>query len=140
MVSRRLFALFLAALVMALALVLPSSATVVGASDYPVRVDHNYCDGETVHLKMRISSRGHTDANRLTIDSWTQRRVSGVWHTVYTWQRAAYAFETNGNRHTLTSFRSYHGTRSHDFRIVFRLRAWHNRQTLHSTVFRSVAC
>jgi hypothetical protein len=119
---------------------LPLAMPVAGASAYPVRVVHNYCDGNTVHLKMRISARGYTNANKLTIDSWAQRRVSGSWQTVYNWQRAVYRFEVNGDRHTLTSTRSYHGTASHDFRIVFQLRAWHNQRVLHSSKFRSVAC
>jgi hypothetical protein len=130
--------LLLTPLILAAAMLIPAPTTAAAA--YPVRVVHNYCDGQTVHLKMSISARGYTDANKLSIDSWAQRRVSGSWQTVYNWQRAVYAFEVDGNRHTLTSFRSYHGTRSHEFRIVFKLRAWKGRHVLHSTVYRSVAC
>jgi hypothetical protein len=139
-VLRRPFALLLTPLVLALGMALTLATPVAGATDYPVRVVHNYCDGNTVHLKMRITARGYTNANKLTIDSWAQRRVSGEWQTVYNWQRAVYKFTINGDLHSLTSTRSYHGTRSHDFRIVFLLRAWHNQRVLFSTKVRSVAC
>ena len=135
---RKPFALLFVPVVIGLALLLP--ATAAAAPAYPVSVIYNYCDGNTVHLKMRIAARGYTDANKLTIESWAQRRVRGGWEFVYRWDRAVYRFEINGDRHSLTSFRSYHGTRSHDFRILFRLRAWHDRQLLHSTLFGSVAC
>ncbi len=135
---RKPFALLFTPLVIALALLLPASTA--AATAYPVKRVYNYCERNTVHLKMRITARGYTNANRLTIDSWAQRRASGRWHRVYDWPRAGFKFEINGNKHSLTAWRSYHGTRTHDFRIVFRLRAWHNRQVLHTTVFRSVAC
>jgi hypothetical protein len=137
-VSRKPYALLLVPVVVALALVWPQS--VDAAADYPVKTVYNYCDGTTVKLKMRITARGYTNANKLTIDSWAQRKVSGTWQNVHRWDRAAYRFETNGHRHSLTAWRSYHGTNSHRFRIVFRLRALHNRQVLHSTLFRSVSC
>ena len=140
MVVRRPFALLFTPLVVALALLLVAAAPAAAATAYPVKVLNNYCDGQTVVLKMRITARGYTNANKLTIDSWAQRRVSGSWQTVYTWQRAAYKFQVNGDQHSLTSVRSYHGTNTHAFRIVFRLRAWHNRNVLFSTTFRSVAC
>lgn len=138
MVSRKPTALLLVPLLVVLALLTPYGAA--AASAYPVKTVYNYCDGTTVKLKMRITARGFTDANRLTIDSWAQRKVSGRWQTVYRWTQAEYRFEPNGNKHSLTAWRSYHGTRSHKFRITFRLRAWNNRDVLHSTLYRSVSC
>jgi hypothetical protein len=112
-------------------------------SDYPVRRVYDYCagaDDNQVNLKMRISARGYTTANRLTIDSWAQRKVNGRWQTVYRWDRAGFRFEPDGNRHTLAAWRSYNGTNAYPFRIVFRLRAWHNSTVLRSTLARSVVC
>jgi hypothetical protein len=135
---RKRLALLFAPVVIVTALIMPAATS--AATAYPVKTIYNYCDGNTVHLKMRITARGYTNANKLTIDSWAQRKVSTGWQTVYEWKRAVYTFEINGDRHSLTSSRSYHGTATHDFRIVFRLRALHNRNVLFSTVFRSVAC
>lgn len=138
---RRPFTLLFVPLIAALALALPPA--VAGAGEYPVRVVYNYCAGQgdnQVNLKMRISARGHTNANRLTIDSWAQRRINGSWQTVYNWDRVGYRFEINGDRHNLAVWRSYNGTNTHLFRIVFRLRAWHNRSELFSKVYASVAC
>jgi hypothetical protein len=135
---RKPFALLFTPVVVALALLLPAS--VAAAPGFPVKTIYNYCDGQQVNLKMRITARGYTNANKLTIASWAQRKLSSGWQTVYRWDKAVYKYEKNGNKHSLTAWRSYNGTRSHKFRIVFRLRAWNNRNLLDSTLFRSVRC
>ena len=135
---RKPFALLFTSVVIAVALLLPAS--VAADYDYPVKTIYNYCAGQQVNLKMRITARGYTNANKLTVESWAERKLSSGWQTVYRWDRAVYKYKINGNKHSLTAWRSYTGTRSHKFRIVFRLRAWHNRNLLDSTLYRSVRC
>jgi hypothetical protein len=127
-------------LVVAAALIAPAAAPAAAASGYSYKTVYNYCSGLQVRLKMKNIAAGYTPANKLTIESWAQRRVSGKWQTVYTWNKAVYKYAWNGKSHTLTAWRSYNANNSYWFRIVFRLRAWHNRTLLASSTFKSVKC
>lgn len=125
--------------VLALAIMLP--ATTAAAGGYTHQTVYNYCNGNQVNLKMKAMAAGWTPANSLTVDSWAQRKLSGGWQTVYIWNQVYYNFPANsGVQHTLTAFRSYNGNNSYFFRILFRLRAWHNNSVLASSTFKSVAC
>jgi hypothetical protein len=136
--------------VLGAALALPASTAAAGgyvsaghrnaSTGYKYRVMYSYCSGSTVNFKVRNIAKGYTPANKLTIDSWAQRRKGGRWQTVYTWARAKYTFPVNGYTHKLTSYRSYIGNDTYLFRIVFRLRAWHNKKVLATTTLHSVKC
>ncbi|MEP7361282.1 MAG: hypothetical protein ABI744_06870 [Chloroflexota bacterium] len=135
---RKRFGLFWALVVLAIALALP--ATTAAAGGYTYKTVYNYCYGNQVNLKMKDMAAGYTPANRLTIDSWAQRKVFNGWQTVYTWNQAYYGFYHNSRSHTLTAYRSYNGNSSYYFRIVFRLRAWNGNHVLASSTFHSVKC
>ena len=135
---RKRFALLWTMGILAAALALP--ATTVAGGGYTYKTVYNYCNGYQVNLKMKNMAAGYTPANKLTIDSWAQRRVNGYWQTVYTWNRSVYNFVANGDKHTLTAWRSYNGNANYYFRIVFRLRAWHNSNVLADSSFKSVKC
>jgi hypothetical protein len=134
---RRLFYLATLAVLFA-ALALP--AATVAASPYTYRIYYDRCDGHQVNLKMHIRAGGATPADKLTIESWAQKKVGTSWTTVHTWRKASYKFEPDGRRHTLTSWRSYNGNEHYKFRIVFRLRVWDGSQQLASVTHRSVKC
>jgi hypothetical protein len=125
------------------ALALPPT-TLAGRPDtaYSFKIIYNYCDGTTVHFKVKNIVEGSSDANKLTIDSWAQRasQKSGPWTKVYQWDRASYKFDIDGTKHWLTSWRSYNGNNSYWFQIVFRLRAWHNKTLFASVDVPSVKC
>jgi hypothetical protein len=131
--------LFCTLAVLGVALTLPASAA-AAESGYKYKVVYNYCDGKTVHFKAKNIAEGWTPANRLTIESWAQKKVNGSWRTIHAWDRANYKFTANGDRHWLTSWRQYNGVPGNKFRIMFRLRAWENRQQLASVVVTSVNC
>jgi len=135
---RRRFALLWTAMVLGAALMLPAS--VAAASGYTYKTVYNYCNGNQVNLKMKNKAAGWTPANRLTIESWAQRKLAGGWQTVYIWNDAVYNFNWNGSGHTLTAWRSYNGNNSYFFRILFRLRAWQGNNLLASSTFKSVKC
>ena len=139
---RRRMALVWTMVFVGAALALPSSAAAGTSTGYGYKVIYNYCDGATVHFKVKNIAEGSTDANKLTIDSWAQRapRKTGPWTVVYRWDRAKYSFEIDGNKHWLTSWRSYVGNNSYWWQVVFRLRAWHNRTLLASVDVASVKC
>ena len=124
--------------ILASALALP--ATTAAANGYSYRTVYNYCNGYQVNLKMKAIAQGYTNANSLTIDSWAQRRVNGYWQTVYNWNQTYYNFPANGQRHSLTAWRSYNGNANYYFRIVFKLRAWRNNTVLATSTFKSVKC
>jgi hypothetical protein len=134
---RRLSFLATLALLFA-ALSLP--AATVAASPYTYRIYYDRCDGNQVNLKMHIRAGGQTPADKLTIETWAQKKVGSSWTTVHTWQIAKYKFEPNGVRHTLTSWRSYNGNNHYQFRIVFRLRVWDGSHRLASVTYHSVKC
>lgn len=140
---RRRMALIWTLTVIGATLSLPAT-TVAGTMETPYnyKIVYNYCDGTTVHFKVKNIVEGSSDANRLTIDSWAQRasQKSGPWTKVYQWDRANYKFEIDGNKHWLTSWRSYVGNNSYWFQVVFRLRAWHNKTMFASVDVSSVKC
>jgi hypothetical protein len=133
------FALLCTLAVLGAALALPASS-LAGDSGYKYKVVYDYCDGKTVKTKVKNIAEGSTPANKLTIESWAQKRVDGSWRTVYTWERAKYRFTANGERHWLTSWRTWHGTAGNKYRLLFRLRAWNDGQMLASVVVPSVTC
>lgn len=124
--------------VLGVALALPASTA--AASGYSYRVIDNYCAGYQVNFKVRNIAAGWTPADGLTIESKAQRRTGSGWRTVYTWARADYAFNANGQKHTLTATRSYNGNSSYYFRIWMRLRAWDGNYILAQKVVTSVKC
>jgi hypothetical protein len=127
-------------LVLAASLSFPA-ATVAG-NGYNYRVIWNYCSGNDVYYKVKEIAQGWTPTNRLTIDSWAQRQPVGGsgWTTVYVWNQAAYNFSANGQKHWLTLARAYNGNNHYWFRIVYRLRYWHNNQVLAAGLIKSVKC
>lgn len=135
---RRRLMLFWTPVVLGLALLLP--ATTAAAGGFTYKTVYNYCNGNQVNLKMKNMAAGWTNANSLTIDSWAQRKLPGGWQTVYNWNQSYYNFSANGQKHTLTAWRSYNGNNSYYFRTLFRLRAWHNNNLLASSTFKSVKC
>ena len=135
---RKRFALLFTPVVVALALMLPASTAASGG--FSVKTVYNYCNGNQVNLKMKAIAQGYTSTNRLTMESWAQRKVAHGWQTVYTWNPVSYSFANNGVKHILTSWRSYNGNSSYYFRLLFRLRAWHNGSLLASSTFKSVKC
>ena len=87
---------------------LPASAA-AAETGYAYKVVYDYCQGKTVHYKIKNIAEGSTPANKLTIESWAQKRVDGRWRTVHSWERAKYRFAANGDRHWVTSWRQYNG-------------------------------
>ena len=134
---RKRFALLSTLVVLAAALALPAST--LAASGYTSKTVYNYCNGYQVNLKMKAIAAGWTNANKLSIDSWAQRK-NGGWQTVYQWNRVNYSFAITGAKHTLTAWRSYNGNSQYYFRLLFTLKAWHNNQLLASSSFYSVKC
>ena len=138
---RKRLALIWTLAVVGAALALPAT-TVGGNTGYSYRTVYNYCEGAQVNIKVKNIAEGFTEANKLTIDSWAQRAPakSGPWTTVYRWDRASYKFEADGQKHWLTSWRSYNGNNQAWWRVVMRLRAWHNKTQLASVDVFSVKC
>ena len=133
------FALICTLGILGVALALP--ATTLGAeSGYKYKVVYNYCDGKTVHFKIKNIAEGSTPANKLTIESWAQKRVNGSWRFVHTWDRAKYKFTPDGDRHWLISWRQYNGVPGSKFRILTRLRVWDDSDLLASVNVSSVSC
>ncbi len=136
--QRLLLLLTLAVSVAALAM--PASAA--AATGYEYVVKYNYCTGADPNIKIKNIARGATDTNKLTNESWAERRPAGsqTWTKIYTWATAKYKFAINGDKHWLTSWRTWSGDQSYWYRIAFRLRAWHNTTLLNSEVLYSVKC
>jgi hypothetical protein len=136
--GRRL--VLLSTLVLAGAMLL-MPASVAAAEGFHHKIVHNFCQGLDPHFKVRNIAAGWTNANKLTNETWVERRPSGgSWKTIYSWPRAKYTFTINGDQHWLTSWRRWDGDREYWYRIGFRLRAWHNSTLLSSTVVYSVKC
>ena len=121
---------------------LPATTLAGQGTGYSYKTIYSYCQGTTVQFKVKNIAEGFTDANKLTIDSWAQKAPSksGPWTKIYTWDRAKYTYEIDGQKHWLTSWRSYHGNNTAWFQVVFRLRAWHNRTMLASVDVGSAKC
>ena len=128
-----------ALVVSAAAALFPSSVAAVEGFDH--RVVYNYCQGIDPHFKVSNRAAGWTNANKLTNETWVERRTSnGDWKVVYAWNKAKYTFDVNGDKHWLTSWRKWDGDRNYWYRIGFRLRAWHNSNLLSSVTVYSVKC
>ena len=128
-----------ALLVAAATMSMPASAA--AAEGFRHRVIYNYCRGADPHFKVKNIAQGWTHANKLTNETWVERRpADGSWKTIHVWQMAKYKFEINSDKHWLTSWRTWQGDNSHWYRIGFRLRAWHNGNLLSSTVVYSKKC
>ena len=127
-------------LVIGAALALPASTA--AASGYEAKVIYNYCTGADPHFKVRNTAYGATDANKLTTETWVERRPGGssTWTKIYSWAAAKYKFATNGDKHWLTSWRTWTGDQRNWYRIGFRARAWHNSTLLSSEVVYSRKC
>jgi hypothetical protein len=116
-------------------------ATAAAAEGFSHNVVYNYCQGVDPHFKVKNVAAGWTNANRLTNETWVERRpANGSWKIVYTWPKAKYKFAVNGDKHWLTSWRTWDGDRNYWYRIGFRIRAWHNTTLLSSKVVYSVKC
>ncbi len=121
-------------------LALPTTAA--AATGYEYQVKYNYCAGADPHFKVKNIAYGSTDTNKLTNESWIERRPAGsqTWSKHYTYPTAKYKFAINGDKHWLTSWRAWDGDQSNWYRIVFRLRAWHDSTLLSSQELYSVKC
>lgn len=121
------------------ALMFPASAAAAEGFDYKVK--YNYCQGVDPHFKVTNIAAGWTNANKLTIETWVERRpANGSWKIIYSWDKAKYTFAVNGDKHWLTSWRRWDGDHDFWYRIGFRLRAWHNSKLLSSTTVYSHKC
>ena len=137
---RRLSRLLFIPLVLTAALALPASTA--ATAGYTNVVINNYCDDASAVLKMKTKAAGYTPANRLTIESWVQRKFPSGWRSIHAWPIKAVNFAANGDNHSLTLSRThtlpdkvfyYH-------RIKFRLRAWHGTELLASSKFIGHKC
>lgn len=137
---RKRLSLLLTLAIVGVALAMPAGAA--AATGYEYRVKYNYCSGADPHFKVKNIAYGATDTNKLTNESWVERRPGGsqTWTKIYTWPTAKYKFTMNGDKHWLTSWRTWEGDQSNWYRIVFRLRAWHNSTLLASEELYSVKC
>jgi len=140
MLMRKSLWLLVTMVVAAAGLAMPASAA--AATGYEYQVKYNYCAGADPQFKVKHIAYGSTDANKLTNESWVERRPAGsqTWSKIYTWPTAKYKFAINGDKHWLTSWRTWEGDQSNWYRIVFRLRAWHNSTLLASEELRSRKC
>src|SRR6188472_63724 len=130
---KKRLALLWTPLVLVAAMMLPASTA--AASGYTYKIIDNYCfgaGGNSVQFKVKEIAQGWTPANYETIDSWAQRKVGSNWQRVYTWNQVHYSFAANGQNHWLTLARAYTGNNTYYFRIVFKLRIWHNNSLLAS--------
>ena len=136
---RKRFALLWTLVVLGAALALPATTAAAGGFHY--RLVYNYCDGVDPHFKVKNIAYGNTNANKLTNETWAERRpAGGSWKNIYSWPIARFKFAIDGRKHWLTSWRTWNGDNSHWYRIGFRVRAWHNRKLLSSEVVYSVKC
>ena len=87
---------------------LPASTAAANGNDY--KVVYNHCDGANPEFKVRNIARGWSNANKLTNESWVERRPGaggGTWTRVYEWDMSQYKFTANGDKHWLTSWRTW---------------------------------
>lgn len=126
-------------IVSAAAVLFPSSVAAVEGFDHVVK--YNFCQGVDPHFKVTNRAAGWTNANKLTNETWVERRTAnGSWKVIFMWDRAKYKFAVNGDKHWLTSWRTWDGDREFWYRIGFRLRAWHNSNLLSSITVYSKKC
>ena len=98
-------------LVIGAVLALPSTAA-ASEGGYTAKVIYNYCNGADPHFKVKNVAHGWTTANKLTNETWVEQKPGGrnqTWKKVYTWDMARYSFKANGDRHWLTSWRTWNG-------------------------------
>jgi hypothetical protein len=136
-------AVLLSTVIVTLAGLFVAPVGVAGADGFVSKVVYNYCKGADPHFKVKNVAQGYTNANKLTNETWVEERPGGrnqTWKKVYTWDLATYKFEVNGDKHWLTSWRTWNGNRTHWYRIGFRVRAWHNKTLLSSEILHSVKC
>jgi len=129
-----------ALLVVGAVMALPAS--VAAADNFTFKVVYNYCKGADPHFKVKNFAAGTSNANKLTTETWVEKRPGGshTWTRIYSWDTARYKFQINGDKHWLTSWRTWNGDRFNWYRIGFRLRAWHNTTLLNSQVLYSRKC
>jgi hypothetical protein len=138
---RKRFSLLWVLTVVAVGMALPASTAAANGNDY--KVIYNYCSGADPNFKVKNIARGWSNANKLTNESWVERKPGGrgqTWSKVYTWNTAEYKFDNNGDKHWLTSWRTWDGNRYNWFRIGFRLRAWNGNNMLSSVTIYSRKC
>ncbi|MEP7360711.1 MAG: hypothetical protein ABI744_03940 [Chloroflexota bacterium] len=135
-----------AVLLIALMLPVATSAASYGTG-YNYKVTHMWCYGQNgpqVGFEVKNTAAGTTDATRLTIDSWAERRPAsgGSWATFRTWPQESRSFAINGTKHSLKVFRGvdYHNGSPWQRRVAMRLRGWHNSTVRASTTIYSNAC
>src|SRR5688572_7759357 len=121
---RKRLSLFWVLTVVAAAMALPASTAAANGNDY--KVIYNYCSGADPMFKVKNIARGWSNANKLTNESWVEKRpgTGGSWVRHDTFDIAQYKFEADGDKHWLTSWRTWDGDRYNWYRIGFRLRAW----------------
>ncbi|MEA2677718.1 MAG: hypothetical protein QOJ81_1859 [Chloroflexota bacterium] len=136
----------LAVLLLALMLPAATSAATYGTG-YSYQITHMWCYGQNgpqLAFEVKNKAAGTTDANRLTIDSWAERRPAsgGSWTTFRTWPRESRSFPTDGTNHSLKVFRYMDISASSPWqrRVVMQLRGWHNSTVRASTTIHSVVC
>ena len=132
--------LLLVMAVVAVGLALPATTVAANGNDYSVI--YNRCDGADPMFKVKNIARGWSHANKLTNESWVERKpgTGGAWTRVYEWDMSVYKFNTNGDQHWLTSWRTWQGNRYNWFRIGFRLRAWNGNNMISSITIYSRKC
>ena len=136
---RKRLSLLLVLVVLAIGMALPASTLAAEGTTY--KIVHNYCSGANPMFKVKNIARGWSPANKLTNESWVEKRPpGGSWARVYTWDVSQYKFEANGDKHWLTSWRTWKGNRYQWFRIGFRLRAWNGDNMLSSVTIYSRKC
>jgi hypothetical protein len=128
---------FAAALVLAVAALLPSAAAASGGLSYNVLL--NYCSGNDVVYRVREFSAARTSTTQLTIASKAQLYYNGYWHNAYYWRTASYKFAPYTRDHSLTVTREY-GSPNYYARIVAYLRWWSGSTLLAYQTVRSRSC
>ena len=145
---RRRLALGWTLAVLSIALVLPAATSAASyGTGYTYKVTHQWCYGQNgpqLAFEVKNTAAGSTDANRLTIDSWAQRRPAsgGSWATFRTWPQESRSFAINGTAHSLKVFRyvDYSNSSPYERRIVMKLRGWHNSTVRASITIHSNVC
>ena len=126
-------------LVLAAAMALPASTA--ATAGYTNVVINNYCDGSDIVLKMTTKAAGYTPANKLTIESWAQKKFPSGWRNIRTWPARVANFAANGHNHSLTLSRTWTiPDASTYYRLKYRLRAWHGTELLNSKTFLGFKC
>ena len=145
---RRLSGLLCTPLILAAALVVPSTAAAVHVTTdpYTSEIITNSCPHGDVLFKVRLTAAGSSAANQLTIDSKSQIQGGsfGRWRNLHTWTRVSRTFVSNGSAHSLVLQRRqdhlYANKDFNSYRIVFKLQAWQEGLVAWVQTVRSMAC